>query len=212
MSDEKQSEYEGLIIRLKNHYGVVDDIELSNKCGYSISSISNWRHNGFGRRTADKLAKITGLDSGFIMNGVSSTNKQVGTTHKAINKCFEWLDVQRRNYCIAYLVHHLKTPSVINIAHFLYELDNRMMAKNNEYVTTFTYDYETKLPLEFVLSILKGNDDFVVYTKNNMPYLSLKDGSELQSVIINETWSTVYIGTELKLIERVLKKYNNEYS
>lgn len=209
MSDENQSEYEGLIIRLKDHYGVVDDIELSNKCGYSISSISNWRHNGFGRRTADKLAKITGLDSGFIMNGVPTSKKQVGTAQKTNNKCFEWLDVQRRDYCVAYLVRHLEVPSVINIAHFLYELDNRMMAKNNEYVTTFTYDHETKLPLEFVLSVLKGNDDFIVYIENNMPYLSLKEGSTLQGIIDDETWRTVYIGVEIKLIERIIKKYNN---
>ena len=211
MSDENQSEYEGLIIRLKNHYGVVDDIDLSKKCGYSISSISNWRHNGFGRRTADKLAKITGLDAGFIMNGVSSSKKQAGATHKTSNKCFDWLEAQRRDYCVAYLVSKLNVPSVINISHFLYELDNRMMAKNNEYVTSFTYDTETKLPLEFVFSILKGSDDFVVYIKNNIPYLSLKEGSRLESVVSDDkSWRSVYIGIELQFIERILKKYNSK--
>lgn len=209
MSEEKQSEYEGLIIRLKSHYGVVDDIELSDKCGYSISSISHWRHNGFGRRTAEKLAKITGLDSGFILNGISHAKKQSNVTYKSNNKCFDWLDAQRRDYCVAYIVRKLREPSIINVCNFLYELDNRMMAKHNEYVTTFTYDMETKLPLGLVSSVLKGNDDFIVYTKGNLPYLSLMKGGKLEQVVSDDSWRSVYIGVEIKFIERILKKYNS---
>lgn len=207
MSKTIDPSHEGVIIRLKEHFDVNSDKLLSLACGYSVSSISTWRHHGLPRRTVNKIAKATeGLNVDYILHGKIGL---AGTSQsKNRNHCFGWLEEHRRNYCIAYIVNSLTDPSLENVAAVLYELDSLMLRIKNKSVTQLTYDIETKLPVELVSELITGSDKYLLTINDNRPFMAVNPESELYRVIRSSEWRKSYLENELETLDKLIKKRN----